>query len=124
MINTIVATPQEAQAAFHDSVCIEATEGGIGWLWDGTTLSAPPVEPVPVTIPQEISIRQACQVLEAAGLLDDVEAAIAQAPRYVQIDWQRATSVERNWPTLLAMQGTLGLTDEQLDQMFFAASQL
>lgn len=76
------------------------------------------------TIPRSISIRQACQALEVAGLLDDVEAAVAASPRYVQIDWERATSVDRTWPTLIAMQPALGMTDEQVDQLFITASQL
>lgn len=76
------------------------------------------------TVPQSVSIRQACQALEAAGLLDDIEAAIATAPRTVQIDWQRTTSVDRNWPTLLAVQSQMGLTDAQIDQLFITASQL
>ena len=75
-------------------------------------------------VPQSVSIRQACQALEEAGLLDDIEAAIAAAPRTVQIDWQRATSVDRSWPTLLAVQAQMGLTDEQIDALFVRAAQL
>jgi hypothetical protein len=81
-----------------------------------------PTPPPPV--PQSVSIREACQALEEAGMLDDIEAAIAAAPRTVQIDWQRATSVDRNWPTLLAIQSAMGLTDEQIDALFIRASQL
>lgn len=76
------------------------------------------------SVPQSVSIRQACQALEEAGLLDDIEAAIAAAPRTVQIDWQRATSVDRSWPTLLAVQAQMGLTDEQIDALFIRAAQL
>jgi hypothetical protein len=51
VVNTIVATPEEAQAAFPDAICIEATTGGIGWLWDGSTISVPPAPPaLPPTI--------------------------------------------------------------------------
>lgn len=75
-------------------------------------------------VPQSISIRQACQALEGAGLLDDVEAAVAASPRYVQIDWERATSVDRTWPTLIAMQSALGLTDRQIDDLFVLAATL
>ncbi len=54
-------------------------------------------------VPQSVSIRQGCQALEQAGLLASVEAAIASSPRYVQIDWQRATSIDRTWPTLAVL---------------------
>lgn len=48
VVNTILATTEEARAAYPSAVCIDGSVGGIGWLWDGTTLSAPPVpEPAP-----------------------------------------------------------------------------
>lgn len=45
VVNTIIASEQEAQAAFPDALCIAATEGGIGWLWDGERLTPPPGPP-------------------------------------------------------------------------------
>ena len=45
VVNTILATVAEAQAAYPQAVCIEATTGTIGWLWDGKALTAPPVQP-------------------------------------------------------------------------------
>lgn len=45
--NTIVATIEEAQAAYPDAVCIPADIGGIGWLWDGNTLMPPPAPQAP-----------------------------------------------------------------------------
>lgn len=43
VVNTIVATVAEAQAAYPDATCIDATVGGIGWTWDGSTFTAPPI---------------------------------------------------------------------------------
>ena len=45
VVNTILATVTDAQAAYPQAVCIDATTGGIGWLWDGKALTAPPVQP-------------------------------------------------------------------------------
>ena len=45
VINTIISTVTEAQAVFPDAVCIPADTGGIGWLWDGETLTPPPPPP-------------------------------------------------------------------------------
>lgn len=45
VVNTIVATIEEAQAAYPDAVCIPADIGGIGWLWDGENLTPPPGPP-------------------------------------------------------------------------------
>jgi len=82
------------------------------------------VVPIAPQYAQVITIRQARLALHNAGLLDDVEAAIAQADRAVQIEWEYATEFRRDWPTLLAMQPLLGLTDEQIDGLFVAASAL
>jgi len=46
VVNTIVATLQEAQAAFPEATCIDGSVGAIGWLWDGEALTAPPAPPV------------------------------------------------------------------------------
>lgn len=45
--NTIAATMAEAQAAYHDATCIDADVhgGGIGWAWNGETLTPPPGPP-------------------------------------------------------------------------------
>jgi len=83
--------------------------------------NAPPPGPV---IPQSVTMRQARLALHAAGLLDDVEAAVQAADKATQIEWEYAQTVERNWPTLALLAGALGLTDETLDSLFSAAAQL
>lgn len=45
VVNTIVATVAEAQAAFPEAICIPADTGTIGWLWDGEQLTPPPGPP-------------------------------------------------------------------------------
>lgn len=45
VVNTIVATVPEAQAAYPDAFCIAGDVGGIGWLWDGESLAPPPGPP-------------------------------------------------------------------------------
>lgn len=45
VVNTIVATIEEAQAAYPDAVCIPADTGAVGWLWDGEALTPPPPPP-------------------------------------------------------------------------------
>lgn len=45
VINTIIATVAEAQAAYPDAICIPADTGSIGWLWDGEALTPPPGPP-------------------------------------------------------------------------------
>ena len=42
VVNTILATVAEAQAAYPQAVCVDGATGSIGWLWNGSALSAPP----------------------------------------------------------------------------------
>lgn len=50
VVNTILATPEEARATHPDASCIDAGQhpGGIGWLWDGERLTQPPAPVVPL----------------------------------------------------------------------------
>jgi len=79
----------------------------------------PPLPPV-----TQITMRQCRLQLLASNLLDDVESMITQADRAVQIEWEYATTVDRNSPLVTAIGGSLGLTDEIIDQMFQDASNL
>lgn len=79
--------------------------------------AAPP--PPPIT---QVSMRQARLALLAADLLDDVEAAIVQADRAVQIEWEYATVVDRASPLVTAIGTALGLTDVQIDALFADAA--
>ena len=46
VINTILATVAESQTAFPNAICISGDTGGIGWAWDGATLTPPPAPPL------------------------------------------------------------------------------
>jgi hypothetical protein len=91
--------------------------------FDGTaySVSANPASPPPRPVPQVVPIRQACRALEAAGLLDDVEAIVATLPRIYQIDWQRATEVQRNNPLVEIVRQQKAMTSEQIDALFLIA---
>lgn len=84
----------------------------------------------PKVVPPAISRRQAKQQLLLSGLLDDVTAGIeaiqdATERRMVQIYWDDSQEFERSHPMLTSLGGSiLGLTDEQLDDLFIAASKL
>jgi hypothetical protein len=75
-------------------------------------------------IPYKISIRQAKLVLLGAGLLDDIENAMASADRSVQISWEYATEFERDNPLILYFQSQLNLSKEQVDNLFIQAKGL
>ena len=75
-------------------------------------------------VPQVITIRQARLALLAAGLLDNVDAAVAAGDRTAQIEWEYVTELRRDWPTLVGLASVLGLTDLQVDELFVIASGL
>lgn len=75
-------------------------------------------------VPVSVSIRQACRALEQVGKLDELEAAIAQAPRWIQIDWAKCTDVRRDWPAIPIIQAVIGMTDLEIDNLFVLADTL
>lgn len=77
-----------------------------------------------VQVPQSVTRRQALLALLAAGLLDDVEAIIAAAPRAVQIAWDASSVFQRNNALIASMAEQLELSDEDVDALFVQASTL
>lgn len=56
--------------------------------------------------------------LLAINELANIEAAVPQMPKEIQIMWEYATSFDRTNPSLLAMAQQMGFTDVQLDTIF------
>ena len=61
--------------------------------------------------------------LHRVGLLDEVEA-MAAIDVEVKLFWEYALVIERNHPILAQVATGLGMTEEQLDELFTAASKL
>ena len=59
--------------------------------------------------------------LDAAGLLDACEAAVAAAPRAVQIVWNHAVLFERLSPLIAQFAAELEIAPEEVDAVFEAA---
>lgn len=64
--------------------------------------------------------RQANSILLQNGLLDQIEYWISTQSRQVQIDWNKATEIRRDWPLINNSINELGLTETQLDELFIA----
>jgi hypothetical protein len=97
----------------------------LAWVAEGNTPEQPPA-PAPV-IPSTVSMRSARLALLEADLLDAVEAAIAALPpskasRAVQIDWEKAATVDRNSATTVMLAALLNLSPQQVDQLFISAA--
>lgn len=118
-------TLAQMQAAFPDigPMLVAATaEAQPGWLWDGAAFSPPP----PAPVPQEVTNFQARAALLAAGLFETVNAAVlAQGPTSAAYQaWEYANHLTRNGALVNSMGAALGLTAQQLDELFIAAAQI
>lgn len=64
------------------------------------------------------TMRQARLALKQQGLLATVQSNIDALPEDSQIEWEYAGSVERNSPLVQSLGAALGLSDEDLDNLF------
>ena len=103
----------------------EITARGVA-LPEGALDAEPPPPPPP--IPSSVTMRQARLALLGAGLLAQVDAAVATIPGAAgdaaRIEWEYALSVERESPLVASLTAVLGLTDAQLDALFTTAAGL
>lgn len=76
----------------------------------------------PKPVPSVITPRQCRLVLMAQGLLPKVEEMIAGQDEATRITWEYALEFRRDDPLLAALAAGLGLTDDQIDEFFIAAT--
>jgi len=118
----------EAEADFAEQQgWVPAGDSNIGDLWDGENFT--PAPPAPPVVPAAVTMRQARLALLGAGLLDDVDTAIAAIPdettrRAAQIEWEFSNEVQRNNSFTALLGAGLGLGHEQIDQLFIQAAAL
>ncbi len=99
-----------------------------GMIYEAETggFVTPPSPPEPV--PQSITPRQARLALLEAGLLSQVDTAIASlaspARDQAQIEWEYATAIDRSSEWINQLGGALGLDDAGIDDLFKTASKL
>ena len=74
--------------------------------------------------PASITMRQCRLHLLSLGKLDDVKAAMAQAPESEKIEWEYATAVHRDNPIVASLMALLGADAHATDDFFRAASLL
>lgn len=106
-----------------------AAELGLTPYWQGEVLCVGEPDPLPAPIvPNAVSPRQARLALLSIGKLSDVEQALASIPgpqgEAARIDWEYATEVQRNSPLIDALAPALGLSSEQIDDLFRMAEGL
>jgi hypothetical protein len=81
-----------------------------------------------VRVPREITMRQARLTLLGAGLLDDVQPAIDSLPspqkEAAQIEWEYSNTLQRANPFVNTLGPALGLTSQQIDELFIQGATL
>lgn len=87
------------------------------------------VAPLPIVyIPQEVTMRQARLALLENGLLANVQPAINSLPEpdktKAEIEWDYSNALQRGNPFVATLGAALGLTSEDLDNLFIQASTL
>jgi hypothetical protein len=77
-------------------------------------------------IPHAVTMRQARLAMLYSGILGAVEEMIAAMPgeegEFARIDWAYAHDVKRDWPLIGALGPQLGLTEQQIDDLFIYAA--
>lgn len=93
------------------------------WVADGgiTEDADPIIEPIVETIVSAWQIRKA---LNATGLRQAVEDAVAASDITVQDAWQYSNEFQRFNPLVISLGQALGKTEEELDQVFALAKTL
>ncbi len=102
---------------------IEATTGGIGWLWDGENLT-PPAEPESDPfVPNSVGALQGMLALDAAGYAAAFESWANDPARTFEerAFIQKALRWRRNSPVIASGAAALGIDSAGLDQLFIAA---
>lgn len=86
------------------------------------------IDPPVSSVPTEITMRQARLALLGAGLLDDVSTTISAMSEPMKsaanIEWEYSNTVLRHNGFVSVLAPLLGLTDEQVDNLFILAATL
>lgn len=122
----------EHDAATHKVVQTEPVDidGVLTQQWEIVPLTQADIDAArKALVPLTVTRRQARQALLLAGLLDDVQPAIAAIPDPVQrglaqIEWDDSQEFTRDRPLLVQLAQGLGLNDAALDNLFIQAAQL
>lgn len=91
-----------------------------GGTWSGGQFHRAVIDPQPMPV---ISARQVRLALTAAGLREQVEAAVEAADQATQDHWFYSTELHRDHPLIVSMAASLGMTEAQIDALWFDASQ-
>lgn len=118
----------QAWVAIEDNSTIERFNFARADFPDAQPPALPEYVPVVVAVPEVVTMRQARLALLGAGLLAQVNTAVANMPgsegEAARIEWEYAQEVRRDSPLVAALSAAFGWTSAQLDDMFISAKTL
>lgn len=93
------------------------------WVAEGNT-PLPPA-PIPVPVPPQVPMWTVRTILQNDNLFDQAQAAInASTDNALKNVWEYGNFADRNSAAIASLSSSLGLTSEQVDQMFIDANNL
>jgi hypothetical protein len=94
------------------------------WIDEGNQPLPP--DPIPVVVPQSVTMAQARIALAQAGLLTTIEAGLNALPEPQKTTaltaWEYSPTVSRTGTFVTGLASQFGLTEEDLDNLFIAAA--
>ena len=97
-----------------------------GWSLVFGEKPSPPLPPLPIKyVPEKVTRFQAKAVLQTMGLLTTAQSLVDNSEDpLVKLVWQEALHFERNSPVLNSLAQAMGLSEEQIDDLFIEAEQI
>ena len=118
----------QAWVAIEDNSTIERFNFTRADFPDAQPPALPEYVQVVVAVPEVVTMRQARLALLGAGLLAQVNTAVANMPGAegdaARIEWEYAQEVRRDSPLVAALSAAFGWTSAQLDDLFTEGAKL
>ena len=118
----------QAWVAIEDNSTIERFNFTRADFPDAQPPALPDYVPAVVAVPEVVTMRQARLALLGAGLLAQVNTAVANMPGAegdaARIEWEYAQEMRRDSPLVAALSAAFGWTSAQLDDLFTEGAKL
>jgi hypothetical protein len=126
VVNNIVVNVATSERALEPN-WIQSDTAQIGWIYSNGEFTAPEPEPVEPTIPEvptEVTPLQIRRALRQLGLYDSVATYIETQSDDVKDAWEYAITIYRNDSMIISAGEALGVTDDDIDDLFRLAQTL
>lgn len=117
----LASPPGEIKLPSGDIVCAPQ----VGVEYQGCILDPWMMDPPPPVVPSQVPMWAVRTILQNDGLFDQAQALVdASTDNALKNVWEYGNVADRSSPAINALGVALGLTDAQIDQMFFDANAL